>query len=174
MGDTTSNYSTPPPSPQQKSNMTMLYYGLVVVGTAAIVLVIYNLIVVRLCARQHRQSLRPMIQMVEPTSSRSFDNPNISIVSSFKYMKEGEGVNQVGQDYECAVCLSVFQEGEEMRQLSRCKHSFHAPCIDMWLYSHWDCPLCRSPVGPPPLRRHLVETTSENSREVLLDPSISV
>ncbi|XAR67116.1 hypothetical protein NMG60_11013552 [Bertholletia excelsa] len=52
-------------------------------------------------------------------------------------------------DSECPICLSLFEEGEEVRKLPRCKHSFHASCIDMWLYSHYDCPVCRATVEPP-------------------------
>ncbi|MCL7022144.1 hypothetical protein MKW94_029260 [Papaver nudicaule] len=44
----------------------------------------------------------------------------------------------------CSVCLSNFEDGEDIRQLPICKHHFHSPCIDMWLYSHSNCPLCRA------------------------------
>ncbi|KAM7513026.1 hypothetical protein LguiB_011901 [Lonicera macranthoides] len=166
----------PSPSPPPKSNLPMLYYGLVVVGTAAIVLAIYNLIIIRWCARQQRQSPQFLPRTAGGTGlSRSFDNPNINLVSSFKYKKDGEGNDLVNCEYECPVCLSVFEEGEEVRQLPRCKHSFHAPCIDMWLYSHFDCPLCRSPVEPPMLRRQVeMASPSEHSREGLLDPVTAV
>ncbi|KAI3840746.1 hypothetical protein MKW92_051162 [Papaver armeniacum] len=43
----------------------------------------------------------------------------------------------------CSVCLSNFEDGEDIRQLPICKHYFHSPCVDMWLYSHSNCPLCR-------------------------------
>ncbi|KAH0461216.1 hypothetical protein IEQ34_008791 [Dendrobium chrysotoxum] len=45
---------------------------------------------------------------------------------------------------ECSVCLTAFEVGEVVRQLPACKHSFHAPCIDMWLRSHSNCPSCRA------------------------------
>lgn len=48
---------------------------------------------------------------------------------------------------ECPVCLSVFAGGEEVKQLSVCKHSFHAICIDMWLNSHSNCPVCRASIA---------------------------
>lgn len=53
----------------------------------------------------------------------------------------------------CAVCLSEFEDGEELRTMPECMHSFHAPCIDMWLYSHRSCPICRLDVTilAPPL-----------------------
>ncbi|CAM6085645.1 unnamed protein product [Calypogeia fissa] len=49
-------------------------------------------------------------------------------------------------DLDCAVCLSQFEEGEELRLLPSCKHMFHPACIDGWLKSHPFCPLCRSNV----------------------------
>lgn len=49
---------------------------------------------------------------------------------------------------QCAVCLSIVQEGETVRQLPACKHLFHVGCIDMWLHSHSTCPLCRASVEP--------------------------
>ncbi|KAJ3673204.1 hypothetical protein LUZ60_006578 [Juncus effusus] len=47
---------------------------------------------------------------------------------------------------DCAVCLSEVSNGEEARILPKCNHGFHLDCIDMWLFSHSTCPLCRCPV----------------------------
>ncbi|KAK0593256.1 hypothetical protein LWI29_033655 [Acer saccharum] len=54
------------------------------------------------------------------------------------------------RDFACLICLSEFNDGEAVRLLSECLHSFHVPCIDMWLVSHSSCPLCRAdtPVHP--------------------------
>ncbi|XP_066319978.1 E3 ubiquitin-protein ligase EL5-like [Miscanthus floridulus] len=49
---------------------------------------------------------------------------------------------------QCAVCLSLVQEGEVVRRLPACMHLFHVCCIDMWLHSHSTCPLCRATVLP--------------------------
>lgn len=54
----------------------------------------------------------------------------------------------VGDDNTCAVCLCEFEEGDELRTLPECLHSFHVPCIDMWLYSHPNCPICRADATP--------------------------
>lgn len=74
------------------------------------------------------------------------------IASGVKYQKESH-VKDIGS--ECPVCLSVFADGEEVKQLSACKHSFHAPCIDMWLKSHSNCPVCRASV---PVKRPNIAT----------------
>ncbi|XP_052188468.1 E3 ubiquitin-protein ligase RING1-like [Diospyros lotus] len=47
---------------------------------------------------------------------------------------------------ECSICLKEFEEDEALRLLPKCCHSFHRPCIDTWLRSHHNCPLCRAPI----------------------------
>ncbi|CAJ1975768.1 unnamed protein product [Sphenostylis stenocarpa] len=175
MGDVLSPFtvSTPPPpssSSAKNNTMPMLYYGLVVVGTAAIVLAIYNLVLLR---RSHARS-QPSgsgtnrsgttTTTTEAVSeiTRNLDNHQRHLLSSFKYKKEvvakeeeeeeeeKEKEEEGFDDFECPVCLSVYEEGEEVRKLPQCKHYFHVVCIDMWLYSHFDCPICRTPVVGPP------------------------
>ncbi|XP_038682627.1 E3 ubiquitin-protein ligase ATL4-like [Tripterygium wilfordii] len=52
---------------------------------------------------------------------------------------------------DCAVCLSKFEQHDQLRLLPLCCHVFHAQCIDTWLRSNetivnQTCPLCRSPI----------------------------
>lgn len=52
-------------------------------------------------------------------------------------------------DVECPVCLSEFQQGQEIRLLPACKHVYHRKCLDQWLdYQHMTCPLCRTSLVP--------------------------
>ncbi|KAK7291810.1 hypothetical protein RIF29_07252 [Crotalaria pallida] len=145
---------SPPPAPPSKDNnkssMPMLYYGLAMVGAAAIALILYNLItfITKACNRRQMQQDDEVVD-VAMGSSMSYDNSRINLLSSFKFKKEAAAGKEGGSDdYECSVCLSDLEEGEEVRKLPRCKHSFHVQCIDMWLHSHFDCPVCRTPVGP--------------------------
>lgn len=49
---------------------------------------------------------------------------------------------------DCAVCLSKFEQHDQLRLLPLCCHAFHSDCIDMWLVTNQTCPLCRSNVNP--------------------------
>ncbi|XP_073126234.1 RING-H2 finger protein ATL65-like [Henckelia pumila] len=46
--------------------------------------------------------------------------------------------------HDCAVCLIEFEENDYVRTLPICSHAFHVDCIDIWLRSHANCPLCRA------------------------------
>ncbi|RZC87063.1 hypothetical protein C5167_041991 [Papaver somniferum] len=50
---------------------------------------------------------------------------------------------------DCAVCLLEFEENDYIRTLPICSHSFHVDCIDIWLRSHANFPLCRGGIFPP-------------------------
>ena len=45
----------------------------------------------------------------------------------------------------CGVCLSPFEEGDELRTLP-CLHHFHSSCVDRWLALKPLCPECRCSV----------------------------
>lgn len=64
----------------------------------------------------------------------------INSITVCKYRKE-EGLIE---GTECSVCLNEFREDETLRLLPKCNHAFHIPCIDTWLRSHTNCPLCRA------------------------------
>lgn len=55
----------------------------------------------------------------------------------------------------CLVCLCEFRDGESLRVLPKCDHAFHIECIDTWLRSHTNCPLCRSAIVLNPRRPSL-------------------
>ncbi|GAB2283260.1 hypothetical protein Dimus_017782 [Dionaea muscipula] len=72
----------------------------------------------------------------------------IDSITAFKY-KRSDGLFE-GND--CSVCLTEFGDGDDLRLLPKCSHAFHVSCIDTWLRSHKNCPLCRAPIvsEPPP------------------------
>ncbi|RVX12273.1 RING-H2 finger protein ATL65 [Vitis vinifera] len=50
----------------------------------------------------------------------------------------------VDDSRDCAVCLLEFEDNDCVRVLPVCSHAFHVDCIDIWLRSHANCPLCRA------------------------------
>ncbi|XP_059641838.1 RING-H2 finger protein ATL54-like [Cornus florida] len=64
----------------------------------------------------------------------------IDSITLFKYKRDDKLI----EGTECSVCLNEFQEDECLRLLPKCSHAFHIPCIDTWLRSHKNCPLCRA------------------------------
>lgn len=74
------------------------------------------------------------------------DEPTIGAISVCAY-RRGEGLVE-GTD--CSICLGEFREGAMLRLLPKCSHAFHIPCIDTWLRSRVNCPLCRAPILAPP------------------------
>lgn len=165
-----SSTQTPPPADHHHKKSTsdgisMLCYALIIVGTASVVLGVINLFVLRWCAHLRRR--RAVEQGASTARGQGLENPaRQSLLSSFKYRKGAAAGEQ-----ECAVCLSALEDGEEVRQLPDCKHSFHAPCIDMWLPSHSDCPVCRTPVTASVTETAVdvcSTSTLDNSREGLL------
>ncbi|XP_018468692.2 RING-H2 finger protein ATL54-like [Raphanus sativus] len=58
--------------------------------------------------------------------------------------KRGDGLIE---RTDCPVCLNEFEEDESLRLLPKCNHAFHISCIDTWLTSHTNCPLCRAGIA---------------------------
>ncbi|VAH36372.1 unnamed protein product [Triticum turgidum subsp. durum] len=76
---------------------------------------------------------------VSPASG--LDEALINKITVCKY-RRGDGPALHTTD--CSVCLGEFHDGESLRLLPKCSHAFHQQCIDTWLKSHSNCPLCRS------------------------------
>ncbi|GJJ69477.1 hypothetical protein EMPS_01823 [Entomortierella parvispora] len=49
-------------------------------------------------------------------------------------------------DENCTICLDAYQTTDRLRPLP-CKHAFHVECIDTWLRSNAQCPICRQEVS---------------------------
>ncbi|KAK1436251.1 hypothetical protein QVD17_02030 [Tagetes erecta] len=53
----------------------------------------------------------------------------------------------------CAVCLYEFDSGDDIRQLTNCRHIFHRCCLDRWMdHDQKTCPLCRTLFVPDDLQ----------------------
>ncbi|KAD7478479.1 hypothetical protein R6Q59_007918 [Mikania micrantha] len=73
-------------------------------------------------------------------NTRGLDQSQIESIHVFKYKRD----ERLIEGTDCSICLSEFEDDERLRLLPKCSHAFHIPCIDTWLRSHKNCPLCRA------------------------------
>lgn len=91
------------------------------------------------------------INTAPPQAHQALDLSVLKRIPAFVYSPSTD------DPLDCAVCLSEFEDNEYGRVLPKCRHAFHADCIDMWFQSHSNCPLCRTPVQLDTLVHPLVE-----------------
>ncbi|KAH0463618.1 hypothetical protein IEQ34_008200 [Dendrobium chrysotoxum] len=115
------------------------YYMLFGFTLVFIVLLIISFIAMSCCTWFQRQFLS-----VRRLLNHKHDLKMQCWIPTFKYHNEaGVGGEEEEAAPECVICLSPFDEGEDVRQLSSCRHLFHATCIDLWLNVHSNCLMCR-------------------------------
>ncbi|KAL1535618.1 RING-H2 finger protein ATL51-like [Salvia divinorum] len=137
---------------------------LIAAASAAVVVTVYHCITARYARPQPPPSQRwlPPLEVQQQEMSVSLEHSVAELLPAHKHSK-GAGSDGV-DDSMCAICLCKFEEGEELRTLPECSHSFHVACIDMWLCSHWSCPMCRSAIGAlgssSPTLMHLLNPSS--------------
>ncbi|XP_027352885.1 RING-H2 finger protein ATL33-like [Abrus precatorius] len=137
----------PPPFPSSHSSVDLspLEFLLALVAIVTIPALIYTFIFAFPCPSFRRRELSVGDPSVaSEIAHHDVESAATAAASGVKYQKEQHS-KEIGG--ECPVCLSAFADGEEVRQLSACKHSFHASCIEMWLSNHSNCPICRATIG---------------------------
>lgn len=158
-------YIPPPPPPpslqpqlSSKHHQNISPYVIISVALFAslFLLVSYYLIIVKNCLNWNRRRTPPTQagsdeDFFDENRAPDIDHPIwyintiglqpsvIDKITIFKY-KTGDGMVE---GTNCSVCLNEFQDDESLRLLPNCKHAFHIYCIDTWLRSHTNCPLCR-------------------------------
>lgn len=127
-------------------DLSPLEFLLALVAIVAIPALIYTFIFAYGCSSSDRRrpdEVSDAQSVASELSRHDVENVPAGESAGVKYQKEIRPAKISG---ECPVCLSVFADGEEVRELSVCKHSFHSSCIDLWLSNHSNCPICRTTV----------------------------
>lgn len=138
---------------------------ILIISTSSIIATLFLLTLFVLCFKWYNRRRSVAISRrwsMEEARNWDFDGPspiivdhpvwhirtiglNPTVISSIKVCKYSKS-DGVVEGTDCSVCLSEFEEEETLRLLPKCRHAFHVPCIDTWLRSHTNCPVCRAPV----------------------------
>ena len=51
-----------------------------------------------------------------------------------------------GKDEECSICMDVFEDKDKLFKC-KCNNMFHYACINKWIKSKEDCPICRTKIN---------------------------
>ncbi|GER50406.1 RING/U-box superfamily protein [Striga asiatica] len=160
---TVSNSSSPPPSKLPVDFSPPLIAMVVIIATAFVIITYSRLLSRRLihAYRRYRRWRRRRRRYVPSASAGDIDSPPYPFdpVDAFRvlspygldeavikaiplsiFTRKGGG----GLLHDCAVCLLEFEDDDYVRTLPACAHAFHVDCIDIWLRSHANCPLCRA------------------------------
>ncbi|PKU85690.1 RING-H2 finger protein ATL80 [Dendrobium catenatum] len=125
--------SSSPPS-NDKLNQYYLIFGFTLIF---IVLLIISAVAMNCCTWFQRQFILMRRLLIRKHNGLEMQR----WIPTFKYHKKEEEEEEAAP--ECVICLYTFDEEEEVRQLPSCRHLFHAACIDLWLNTHNNCPICR-------------------------------
>ncbi|KAF8115792.1 hypothetical protein N665_0025s0240 [Sinapis alba] len=167
----------PPPPPPQRDLSALFSTSICIIGS--ILLFLFLTVFLYLYITKSRRSSPASVAPFSSTNRRENDNEEASFSGYHHFwrittdglqrsaiasitvvgFKKGEGVID-GTD--CSVCLSEFEDDEALRLLPKCSHAFHISCIDTWLLSHKNCPLCRAPVFSTEVRNNKETETNHH------------
>ncbi|XP_019197197.1 PREDICTED: RING-H2 finger protein ATL39-like [Ipomoea nil] len=102
--------------------------------------------------------------------SSSMSQEDIKKLPCFEYKLEDEEESGTGAII-CAVCLENLKNGDKCRVLPKCKHCFHAQCIEPWLITSGACPICRAATKTPPFTTSSIgeESSNNNSNQIVIE-----
>jgi hypothetical protein len=66
----------------------------------------------------------------------------------------------------CTICLEEVIDSDNNKKVLHCNHTFHKNCIDRWLRTRSQCPVCRRRVQSIPRGRHLPPPTRTTRRSI--------
>lgn len=134
LSDYNSSADESPDTVAAESNFVVILAALL----CALICVV-GLAAVARCAWLRRVSAADRRTTGPATVNRGLKKEVVQSLPKFRYSSGGEGKVTA----ECAICLTEYGEGDEIRVLPQCMHGFHVVCVDTWLDTHSSCPSCR-------------------------------
>lgn len=153
------------PAPVPEGGFPILAIAILGITATAFLLVSYYIFVTKCCFRwqlidplRHFSLTRARLHEDPSTTysptwrgrGRGLDELLIREIPTFQFKKgerSGELSSLSSSSSKCVVCLNEFQESDMLRLLPKCSHAFHLDCIDVWLLSNSNCPLCRAAIS---------------------------
>ncbi|XP_057438565.1 RING-H2 finger protein ATL16-like [Lotus japonicus] len=168
------------------SDSALPIFAIVVLLATAFIVISYLTLVTKCCSNWHQinplrwisnllpqQNEDPFIAF-SPTRmwNQGLDESLIQEIPTFQFTKEQNGDQILQSVYGCVVCLTEFQEQDMLKILPNCSHAFHLDCIDIWLQSNSNCPLCRSSISANthcaiPMDQIIAPTSSPQDSQLL-------
>ena len=76
--------------------------------------------------------------------------------------RKGEGViDSMQEEFTCVICQELFVEAHTLS----CAHSFCKCCINSWVKTKKECPMCRKPISSKPVRSLVLDNAIDRMVE---------
>ncbi|KAI3892285.1 hypothetical protein MKX03_030687 [Papaver bracteatum] len=128
--------AAPPPEPLATDSDLVIILAALLCALICVV----GLFAVARCAWSRRNHSTTLVPQLLPAANKGLKKKIIQQLPKINFSK-GSAIG--GNLADCAICLTEFVDGDEIRVLPQCGHGFHVGCIDTWLGSHSSCPSCR-------------------------------
>ena len=93
------------------------------------------------------------VQQLQPPS----DGLSLNDLRNYTTLTTGDTSSP---EISCEICHDAIQNGDILRMINVCNHSFHQECVDSWFENNKICPYCRCNVIEEP-----IHTGNENGDE---------
>ncbi|KAF9603347.1 hypothetical protein IFM89_035017 [Coptis chinensis] len=137
----TGNNSSPGSPPPQPPLAVDSDFVVILAALLCALICVVGLVAVARCAWLRRYTGDALRSQLHVAANKGLKKKILRSIPRLTFNGNGEEVN--GKLVDCAICLTEFVDGDEIRVLPQCGHGFHVGCIDMWLGSHSSCPSCR-------------------------------
>ncbi|KAI8806392.1 hypothetical protein BJ742DRAFT_816704 [Cladochytrium replicatum] len=84
------------------------------------------------------ESLLDLAERIGPARPRGVNEDQFESLPIVKYDS-----SKSDEKNTCSICLSDFENGEELVMFPKCTHSVHKECGEKWLKQSNSCPICR-------------------------------